>query len=100
MAGVSVGCAGDGLDGGAVRTVPLERGETARPYGWRKFVVFHADRAPALLCLHSRLKVRVKEWRHQNVRLIEEARFARFARDVEDPDAAFVAAVVGTVRDG
>lgn len=79
-----------------MRTVPLAYGETCRPYRWRQFVVIHPERPFALLDLHARLKIRVKAWAHPSHRLIEEARFARFVQK-DDPDASFVADVVGTV---
>ncbi|PVE25422.1 hypothetical protein DC522_05875 [Microvirga sp. KLBC 81] len=76
-----------------MRTVPLEHGEICRPFRWKQFIVLHPAKQPAILCLHSRVKARLKEWRHPSAPLVEQAKLAR----VEDPDADFVAAVVRTI---
>ncbi|HZH50272.1 MAG TPA: hypothetical protein VEZ16_00170 [Microvirga sp.] len=75
-----------------MRTVPLERDETAKQWRWKQFLVLHPRKQPAILCMHARAKFRLKAWKRPA--LIAEAQTARAA----DPDADFVAAVVETVQ--
>jgi hypothetical protein len=76
-----------------MKTVPLERDEFCRPFRWKQYLVLHPSKQPAVLCLHSRLKVRLKEWRHPSAPLVAQSWLARVA----DPDADFVTVVVRTI---